>query len=293
MDGREETARGGGAWYGATPPPVFPTGGEATAFDHTDPRWDAVGNAAATAAPQSGFDVGPGSVGSGYRAGTGAEQSPSVAGAYGYPATAHDFSEGYGQGTATSAPTYGSHRGYAYYVSQGVYGTPEQVPSSAKPEPRRKRRWLSAALGILLALSAVANAVLGFVVVSNNAKRDLLRRELADTQGRLEEARDQLARLETEREQLLGAGAELLMRLDKAAELMTQIDSELEAAYSDVYSALEHLGRSFSLASQGYYSGAISELNAAEEALARFDSRVANYRRLRNEFRGLVEGLPV
>lgn len=293
MDGREETSRSGGEWNGSTPPPAFFPGREAMPFGHTDPGWDVTGYAGATPAPQGGLEASLGSVDTGYYAGMRVEQSSAVGGGYGYQATAHGFSQGYGRETATSAQRYEQQTGYDYYLSRGASGTPQQVPSFPKTETRPKRRWPAAVLGILLALSAVANGVLGFVLLSNNVKRDLLRRELADTEARLEEARDKLAKLETEREQLLGAGAELLMRLDKAAELMTQIDSELEAAYSDVYSALEHLGQSFSLASQGYYSGAMSELNAADEALQRFDRRVANYRRLRNEFRELVEGLPV
>jgi regulator of replication initiation timing len=175
-----------------------------------------------------------------------------------------------------------------------------QEPSSLAGGGKKTATGWLVALGVALVISVLANIVLAAVTVKGFQERKRIRNELGTTEARLEEAKLELGqakadvdKLRQENDNLLKGGAELFRRLDKARDLMKAIDSELESAYSNVYTALDHLVRAFELYGSGYYKAAESEARAAVDALDRFDSNVRRYRQLRDEFRDLVDDLPV
>lgn len=207
--------------------------------------------------------------------------------------------------TGMPSPTEATQAGRQQAFPQ-PYGA-STLPSPTSQEPsslagggkKTATGWL-VALGVALVISVLANIVLAAVTAKGFQDRKRIRNELGATEARLEEAKLELGqakaevdKLRQENDILLKGGAELFRRLDKARDLMKAIDSELEAAYSNVYTALDHLGRAFELYGSGYYVAAGSEARAAGDALDRFDSNVRRYRQLREEFRDLVDDLPV
>ncbi len=168
---------------------------------------------------------------------------------------------------------------------------PAQPPQTSSGAARQRRWPLFLAWGVA-AVSLMTAAAAGFLGYDQRRDRELVERELARTQLKLEQAQDELSGLRKDYEAVVGAGVDLLIRLDEAKEIVKEIDRVLERAQVEIERMIEHFGRAMSDVIWERYYSASSELEQARANYETFQGLLAQYRQLRSRFDDLVKGLP-
>ncbi len=175
-------------------------------------------------------------------------------------------------------------------------GQPGTQYPAQPPRPgdsaRRPRRWPLYVAWSVAAVSLLAAAATGFLGYDQRRDREMVERELARTQLKLEESQAELAGLRKDYEAVVGAGVDLLMRLDEAKQIVREIDHVLDLAQIEIDRMIEHFGRAMTDVLWERYYSAGSELQEARSHYEAFQSLLAQYRKLRNRFDELVKGLP-